>query len=290
MKLRTTLLAVLAATMIAIFSIAPAQATPPDITAVTASPTTIYPHISTVAYPATTMISFTGSNPSTVTHVNITGPSPSATIVKTIVVSTGGPVAWDGTDNTSLHVAPGTYTVYAVSTGGEPAPVTATVSGLKVINKIFTKTVKANSGVFDHYVGRCSTLRKPDMRGTPGSVGYYADTKCKLKTVKASLVSTAHAIRVPTAYSYLTEQVIVNGGAAKAQKHSVGIVRYLTLADQWVNEKVVSAPYGKHGGVVRSTSGMVSPTHYIAWGFYTGGANRYDVASFTIVVHYTVLG
>jgi hypothetical protein len=292
MKVRFSVLAVLAALLVGVFGIAPAQAvTGPDLGSFVASPSTIYPLVNAGSHPGSTSLEMTGGF-SSVTYLTIAPSNAPTTIVRTLQTGGADSVAWDGRNDSSAVVPAGTYTVTAFDSSNDPATInaTVTVSGLKVIKKTFTKTVGASYGLIGKAVGHCSMLRHPDKRGTAGSAGYYGDTTCKNKSVKASLVSTVNQIRLPAANSYLDEQVLVTGGAAKAAKHSRAVVRYLTPTGRWVNQVLLTSKYTTHHGAVRSTAGMVTPDDYIGWGFYTGGSNKYDVAKFTIVVHYTVLG
>jgi len=258
------------------------------VVTLTRSVGTIYPLIATTAYPTLTRIDVVGDpDPITGFVVRTAG---SGVVVRNLLLNVNKTV-WNGRNNAGKVVASGPYRVFAVDADGNLSTSYAavTVSRQTLVLKKFVKEVTASGSMYDKLVGGCSTLRIPSARGTKGSLGFYANTKCGTQTFAASAVSTAHAIKVPTAAKYLDLRVDVTGGAAVGHAGSRGVLRYLSAASQWKNETVITSAYGIHRGPTRSSTGMITPSSYLSWGFVTAFGSRYDVIRFTVVVRYYVL-
>jgi len=204
-----------------------------------------------------------------------------------------GKATWDGRNDSGTVVPEGTYTVVVVDLHGNVASITraVTVSHDAGVLRTFRRTVSAAGSLEAKFVGACSTLRKPSLRGWTGSLGYYANTRCGRATWNASAVTTLHAVRLPLPTNFVRyhdERVDTYGGAARLRPRSMAVVRYLRTDGKWVDEKVLGSRIGTHAGARRSTSGMVDSGRWLAWGAATAYGNRYDVKSFTVTVRYFV--
>lgn len=193
---------------------------------------------------------------------------------------------WDGRDDAGVVVPAGSYTVVAVDALGNPSPITrtVTVSHAKGVLHTYRRTVSAAGSTIDKYVGRCSTLRRPSLRGWSGSLGYYSNSRCR-RTSRASTVSTLNAFRLPrtSAVRYLDARVDTYGGASRRVPRSHGLIR-LWAADEWTSFEEVSRRVGTHTGPRRP--GAVDGDRWVVWNFATALGNRYDVKSFTVTARY----
>jgi hypothetical protein len=204
-----------------------------------------------------------------------------------------GKATWDGTNDSGNVVPEGTYTVVVVDIQGNVASImrAVTVSHDAGVLRTFRRTMSAAGSLEAKFVGACSTLRKPSLRGWTGSLGYYANTRCGRDTWHASAVSTLHTVRLPRPTNFVRyhdERVDTYGGAARLRPRSTAAVRYLRTDGSWVSEKVLGSRVGTHAGARRSTSGMVDSGRWLAWGAATAYGNRYDVKGFTVTVRYFV--
>ncbi len=268
--------------------IVPAQADPPNVTAMTSSHPTIYPNIGTAKRPASTTISVV-SNTDDVTSLQVRAPGSDA-VVQTLDLTASDSVQWNGRDTAGNLVPAGAYTLVAFN-GAEAATVTGTVtvSLQRLLRKTYTVRLLPTR-IFGKYAGRCSTLRKPSKRGWAGSYGYYANTKCRRQTWDASAVVTLHGIRVPAAERYVDAHVDTYGGAAKAMPRSRGGIEYWSDAGQkWGSFRFNGSRVGWHNGATVGTTALVDSERWITWRFFTAFDARYDVAKFRVVVRYDVL-
>ncbi len=261
----------------------------PAVTSVSSSRTAIWPLVNSAKYPGSTVLTVTGS------LVDVAGLQLRRGTTTINLTLAAGQITWYGRPSgasTGALAPAGTYTARAVDAAGNASTQSAVVvlSAQKMILKTLRRTTTPRATKVDQYVGRCSTLRRPSLRGWVGSFGYYANTKCARQTFRASGVSTAHAVFLPKAERYVDIRVEAYGGAARSKPSSRAVIRYLNTGGNWVNEKTVSRTLGTHRGVTRSTTGVVFGDRSFAWGFLTGFGNRYDVKNFTLVLRYYVLG
>lgn len=264
-----------------------------DITAFTPAASTIYPLIKSAKRPGNVKLTVTGNF--TYQEKAQIRNSVGAVIAEPTLEfesQNKATLVWDGTNAGGTPQAAGSYTVVVLDGNGNVSPKTAkiAVSGLRLVTKTFTKTVTARSSLVDQYVGKCSQLRKPSLRGWSGSLGFYANTKCHKTSWKASAVSTVHAISLPAADRYLDVRVNTYGGAAKARKSSTAGVRYLTTNGGWVADRLLTKKVGWHPGATWTANGIVFSDRSFGWGIATAAKDRYDVKSFTVVVRYQTLG
>jgi hypothetical protein len=274
--------------------------TPPAVTSVKATASTIYPQIAATPYPGTTTVAWTGSGFS---DSDIAVVKNSAGQVLQPIGSSGSTSDgtgyyddWNGTTDGRTKVSPGTYTVVLEDPYGNesPATVTITVSPLHRIHKTYRTTVTAAGSLAGKFVGRCSQLRKPSLRRWHGSLGFYSNTKCGKQTWKASAVSTEQVARVPAAFSYTELDIAAYGGAARSKPKSHGYLRMLGNNDRWTEAAPLKSAIGEHPvwnfDKDNGAEGFVFPDREIAWGFITEAKGRYDVKSFTITLAYDVVG
>lgn len=284
---RIPVVALLLAVAATVLGVVPAQAAPPDVTAITSSKSTIYPNIRTTKRPGTTTITVE-STTDDVTSLEIRNAAD--TPVRTLDLSTSDTVQWGGRDAAGNLVPAGTYTLVALNADG-PASVTGTVtvSLQRLVRKSYTVRVLPTSQYWK-YVGRCSTLRKPSRRGWTGSYGYYANTRCATQTWDASAVITVHAVRLPRAERYVDARIDTYGGAAKAKPRSRGGIEYWNEPGQkWTAFRFNASNVGWHNGATSGAGGLVDAERYISWRYMTAYKAQYDVARFRVVVHYDVL-
>lgn len=285
---RTPVLALMLSLAITLIGIAPSQATAPVVTAITSSKATIYPAINTSSRPGSTTITIESADPAAVEYLNVrdTGDN----LVKQIAVSGSTTVTWDGRNTGGALVAAGAYTLIALNGAMEAASTTGTVtvSRQHLIRKTYTKMLAANKYAYK-IVGKCSTLRKPSKRGWAGSLGYYANTKCKTQTWNASRVITLHDTRLPVAERYIDLRVDTYGGAAKAKPGSRAVIEYFKNDGTLTAGKFIASKVGWHNGLSRSAGAFVDANRWMAWRMSTAFKAQYDVAKFRVVVHYDVL-
>jgi hypothetical protein len=266
----------------------------PTVDGASSSRATIYPLIDTPTYPRSVTFTFTGPEDYGYDHLILVRDSDGTTLTNLDAWTDTNHISgtWDGRGADGTAAPAGGYTAVVVDSWGNSAAVTAhvTVSPQRLVLRTFRTTVSASRSLVDKYVGRCSQLRKPSLRRWSGSLGFYANSRCKRQTWNASAVATVHAVRVPAAAEYRDVRVSLYGGAAKAMPRSRGVVRYLTAKGTWVAESVVSRSLGTHNGALQGMRGMLQDGRWFAWGFATAFNLRYDVRNFTVTVRYYVLG
>ncbi|KRC59574.1 MULTISPECIES: hypothetical protein [unclassified Nocardioides] len=285
---RIPVLALIAALAATLVGVVPAQATPPDVTAITSSKATIYPRIGTTKRPASTTITVV-SNTDDVTSLEVRNTATDTT-VQTFDLASSDTVVWNGRDTGGNLVAAGSYTLIAFN-GTDAATVTGSVnvSLQRLVRKTYTVQALPTKAYWK-YVGKCSTLRKPSRRGWAGSYGYYANTKCRTQTWNASSVITVHAVRVPAAERYVDARIDTYGGAAKGQAGSRGGIEYWdNPKETWTAFRFAGSKVAWHNGYTRGATPLVDKDRYISWRYFTAYKSQYDVAKFRVVVHYDVL-
>jgi len=264
---------------------------------VTANRTTIYPRINTTFRPARVTWTVTGTDEALDDIGTAYVVTPGGNYIKALTLTRTGNTAtvyWTGTTSAgSTRLATGYYKLlfrdHAENLSADYGVVK--IDSRELVTKVWKKTVTASNSLVDKYVGNCSILRRPAGRGWSGSLGFWANTKCSTSTTKASLVSTVHATTLLSAPDgYVSVKVATYGGAATTRPGSYAFLRYLSTSGSWNTEEVMKPQLGLHEGRRRSTSGMIFPNRKFAWGLYTGFGHRYDVKSYTVIVHYRGLG
>lgn len=279
--------------------------TGPSITAISSSQKTIYPLITGLShYPSSTRFTIVGTGVPGVVAVKLyRRTSAGDTYVRDLTKTPGtdskhASAVWTGLLPGLVPAPAGQYVVKLGDSDGNAARTvgSVTASGKKLVRKTWTRTYTPGSTFASSYVGKCSTLREPSLRGWYRSFGYYANTRCGSRTSTDSLISTVHSIILPGAVQYLDIRVSAYGGAAKARPGSKAKIRYLhvppsrTKKAYWVNERTMPATMATHDGYTSPTQGLVFSDHSFAWGVFTGFGYQYEVRSFTVVLHYAVVG
>lgn len=211
---------------------------------------------------------------------------------------------WDGRWPSGSIVPEGRYklTFTAVDDSlntSEPANAWVSVSHKKLVRKKLVKTVRAAPSKYDQFVGACSTLRKPSLRGWTGSLGYYSNTKCnRPNNFDSSVAWSLNATRVPRAFENRYHSLTIKeyGGAAKRHPGSRLLIQYWrTSDDEWVLAKFLGGKLGTHSGpTTNNAKAFVEPDpetgdRWVVWSAMTAVGERYDVRDFTVVLTYTAL-
>lgn len=211
-----------------------------------------------------------------------------------------GTAVWDGRDDTGALVPEGDYlfTLQVTDAAGNisnECQQQVTVDHAQLVKRTFKKTVRAAPSKVDQFVGRCSTLRKPSLRGWTGSLGLYSNTKCN-RTGTPSVVVSIHAEFVPQAIQNRYHRLTIKlyGGAATSRPGSKSILQYVDKTDDPRLAKVMGSSVGTHSGVETDNAKAFirddgHGNRYVAWGLAVASGNRYDVRDYTIVLRYTKL-
>lgn len=254
---------------------------------------TIYPRIRTAKYPGDTEVTFTRSEPFENLSAKVLNSANQVVMAAGLAGYGSNSVRfqWSARLPDGGAPPPGIYTVVLVDGVGNSSEIggQVRVSGQYLVKKVSKRTLTASGSLDGKFVGKCSTLRRPSLRGWAGSLGFYANTRCRTQTWKASGVSTLHYTRIPAAAELSSVVVTVNGGAAKSKPRSLGVLRYLNSAGKWQDERTVTAKLGNHNGYPGALKRLVQKGDYFVWGFYTGWRYRYDVRNFTVTFRYYVL-
>jgi hypothetical protein len=288
MQRRTPVLALAAALAATALGVVPAQAAAPDVTSITSSHPTLYPNINNATRFGATAIAINSSDLSQIASLEVQNASHAA--VRTFEIGGTIPsVSWNGRDAGGTVVPTGTYSLVAYNGSHEAAPVTGSVnvSRQKLVRKALTVVMKPTRKIVK-LVGRCSTLRSPSKRGWKGSYGYYANTRCKTQTWKASYVITGHALKVPAAERYDDLRIDTYGGAAKAKPRSRAFIDYYSTtgaSNPWVATKASASKVGWHNGRTAAATHLVDSHRYVSWRFYTAYKAQYDLAKFRVTLH-----
>lgn len=288
---RIPVVAVLLALAITTIGVSPTEAVAPNVTAITASHATIYPGINTAKRPGTTTITVTATDPGNVAYLDIRDSADTLVLEITVPASPSPNAQWNGRDTGGALVPAGTYTILALSSAHEAATATTTVavSRQHLVAKTFTTSLAANHYIYKN-VGRCSTLRKPSRRGWKGSLGFYANTRCKAQTWPASRVITIYEIHLPSAERYDDLRVQTYGGAAKAKPGSRALVDFWSTSQQtWFAGKFISGKVGWHNSLAVAPGALTFDGSWINWRLSTAFNSQYDIAKYTVVMHYDVL-
>lgn len=212
---------------------------------------------------------------------------------------------WNGRDSTRRVLPAGTYTVVFRATDrvGHTSSVTkrVTLSHKRLVKKTWKRTftpAQVHPGPRSQYVGKCSTLRKPSLRGWAGSFGFYSQTKCAHPDER-SVVSTVSGVYVPKAFQnrYGTYQVWLNGGGAKSggKRHGRNayiVMHYRNTAVKDVHRVQFNGALGSHAGRSVAAGNFVfdkTKRPYVLWRAGLSEGSRYDVKSYTVKLTYTAL-
>ncbi|GAB4012299.1 hypothetical protein [Nocardioides ultimimeridianus] len=198
---------------------------------------------------------------------------------------------FDGRDEDGVPLPSGGYTVQLSDANGNLGP-TLKVQVQRLAARTFTKTVTAKASKVDQYVGRCSRLASPSSHGWAGSLGYFANTRCRSTTGVDSTVATEHSVRLPAAATYRDVQISAYGGAAKGFGRSVAVMYYEDPSrNNKVAKTILGARAGTWAGPRKAASTMVKrigSARYVFWTAGTAARQHYDVKGFTVTVRYQI--
>ncbi|HSX66215.1 hypothetical protein [Nocardioides sp.] len=177
----------------------------------------------------------------------------------------------------------------------ETAALSVDVVRKHLATRTWTKTVTPRASFVQQFVGRCSTIRRPSLRGWTGSFGLYSNTKCR-SGWNPSWTESQHALVVAkpsNLHRYLDVRVSEYGGAATSRPRSSLGVMYASTAGEWGGRTVHGPTLGIHHGATAPASTFLhdrSTTQpFVFWNAYTYEGRRYDVKSFTVRVRYEAL-
>lgn len=199
---------------------------------------------------------------------------------------------WDGHGSGGVLLPRGLYTFKLRDELGNLSGTVAQVRLQRLVSKTFTKTVTATGSRIDTYVGRCSSLKVPSSHGWSGSIGYYANTRCRSTADADTVVLTRHRMVVPSAAKYVDVRVKAYSGHSKGYAGDIGVLVYENAAnsDAAAVERL-GATLGTHAGPLVTASKVlrsVSGRKFVYWNAGTASFNHYDVKTFTVVVHYKI--
>jgi len=267
----------------------------PAISSIKVSASSVYPYADGYRDKVTVTVQPVGSDQYATVRLEVLNSSD--TVIKSFPLASGydaSQFVWNGKTGSGTFAPAGGYHFRATikdqaKNPGQLIQGSVTVVRKKLVARTFKKTVSAAGSLEDQYVGRCSTLRKPSLRGWSGSLGLYTNTKCR-RTFEDGLIVTVHAVRTPAgAVRYGDFRVSAYGGAAKAAPRSLAYLEYLNRAEDWVADTRMGTSLTTHNGATRAGSNFVWGDRYVVWGAYTAEGAKYDIKSFTVRLTYFVL-
>ncbi|TCJ24143.1 hypothetical protein [Nocardioides jejuensis] len=197
-------------------------------------------------------------------------------------------VVWDGRDEAGDVVPVGTYTVTSVDPLGNPSGLSRTVAvwHSNGILKTFTKKVTPAAAKVATVRGRCATLASPASRGWTGSIGYYANARCRSTSNGDDVASTVSAVTLPTAVRYRDLHVDTYGGASLKYRASAVIGYWNDAAGEWKAMHQIGGTVATHAGITVTATPYVDGHRTVHWLLGTAKFNRYDVKTFTVTARY----
>lgn len=213
-------------------------------------------------------------------------------------------VTIDGRSASGRLLAAGRYTLRVTVTDPVGLQTTKTTRSFVVSHKRLvtatwkrTFTAAAATSPQSAYVGKCSTLRRPSLRGWAGSLGYYSQTKCTRPADSA--VTTVSGAWVPKAFQnrYGSLQVSMYGGGARGRgphrgRNAYIVMMYRSTAKSYVHRAQFNGALGHHAGRSAAASSLVfdkATRPYVLWLTGLTEGSRYDVKSYTVKLTYTAL-
>lgn len=263
----------------------------PAVTSMTAS----RPYVRPESPAADTVdINALGPNADSQDDVVVLDPSgqPIRVLETTVDHGAGWHATFDGRRDDGTPLPSGLYTIIVRDPAGNVGGTSVTVRVQRLVTRTTRTTLTARGSKVDQYVGRCSTLRTPASRGWTGSLGYYANTRCRSTRWADSAVATQHRAVMPAAASYVDVQVAVYSGASRGYGRSQAVMLYDNPTETAaVGQRTLgaalatrAAPRVAAAKVLRTVSGR----RYLYWEVATAYAQRYDVKSFTVTVRYRI--
>ncbi|HSX66216.1 FlgD immunoglobulin-like domain containing protein [Nocardioides sp.] len=275
----------------------------PVINALTRSPSAVYPAAD--GYLDSTVLTLTPATWAEADSARFEIINGAGTVVRDLNPTTdnswdGYKARWNGTSNSGTKVPSGTYTVkgYLTDRSGTTSEKATTVTVVRkhLANRTWTRTQTAAASYADwKYIGSCSTLRRPSLRGWSGSFGLYSNTRCT-KGFNAGIAETHHGMYVAKPSNlrrYLDVRVSEYGGAAKSRPTSRQGLAYLSTSNEWRAATTLTSGLGTHHGLTRAASGFIhdrgTASPWVYWSAAVVDGRRYDVKSFTVRVRYEAL-
>lgn len=296
MKLRWSLAPVVAGLVASTALAAPAHAIGPTINSVQLSSYSVAPIVDGLL--DTVDVSGTATTGVTTVHIDVSASDTGdGAPILTVDVTADGAGNFQTTLGQNLldHVtSSGYYDVWARPDGvTDPtswAHTSLFVSLKRLVTKTWTTTLSAAGSKIGQYIGRCSTLRKPSLRGWSGSFGYYSNTRCA-RAGSRSVVVTAHmarlrAVEYPGGYD--TVRIVAYGGAARSKPRSRAYLGYYSAdGTDVVAGSTLAAKVGTHAGPAVAAS-LVNDEQSVRWFAGVRAGNRYDIKRFTLILTYKV--
>lgn len=262
----------------------------PSVTSITASRSIVRPESSTSS--STVAIDAVGPNAGGGDAFVVRNPSgqPIRVLDTTVEPGTGWHATFDGRRDDGTPLPSGIYTIIVRDPAGNVGATSVTVRVQRLVTRTKRTTLAARASKVDQYVGRCSSLRTPASRGWSGSLGYYANTRCRSTRWADSAVATQHRAAMPAAAAYIDVQVAVYSGASRGFGRSQAVMLYDNPTESAaVGQRTLGAPLATRAAprvaaskVLRNVSGH----RYLYWEVATAYAQHYDVKGFIVTVRY----
>ncbi|GHJ61193.1 hypothetical protein NOK12_37110 [Nocardioides sp. OK12] len=201
--------------------------------------------------------------------------------------------SWRGESSFGQTLPTGDYVVHAdvVDEAGNrsaPAQTTVAVVAQRVRQRKFVMRLRPTDVELDRNVGRCSRLKSPSSRRSPGSVGFFSALRCD-KPAQAHVV-TSNGVYLPHTVDgrYKNFQLSVTGGRSKRHRNKAQAYLVVHLVDpkgrlvertqlgrryrQWRLDKV-------HDDLVHDRE---TARPYVIWNVGLSEGSRYDVDEYRL--------
>ncbi|MBZ5734476.1 hypothetical protein K8Z61_08195 [Nocardioides sp. TRM66260-LWL] len=202
-------------------------------------------------------------------------------------------VRFSGRSSTGRALSSGRYTLRttAIDEVGNTTrgrSLTINVSGKRLRQHVYTRTVTAAGSLTGRNVGRCSTLKVGFVRGWRGGMSLRTATRCQ-GSISDTFVSTGHGLTAPVAFRYDSVSVTVVGGASSDEPRSQAYVSYLRRLGGYDGDTLLTPELRSHPGDSVRGATHVYDDGYVGWSVYTAAGSHYDVKGFTVRIGYTRL-
>lgn len=205
--------------------------------------------------------------------------------------ATASVFTWHGRRPDGTLYPAGTYATRAVYADPSERQSTAWGPNITIVRKhlesrVFRKTVSAAGSKVAQYVGRCSRLRSPSRHGWTGSLGLYSNTRCR-DGATASTVRTTHRISLPAAVEYSNPVINVYGGSPRLNTSDVARLLVRTDAGTWEWLTEAQSRVQWYGGM--ASRDAIAKDRTVTWALRVRGGRHWDAKSFAVRVPYSVL-
>lgn len=236
--------------------------TAPRLTRLAASTTTLYPAIDDAAHPARVVFDVAGDlEYQDLLRITDAAGRTVATLDPDFVSPSAATVTWDGVGSSGVRVPAGRYRAAWTDLHGNASSPTRVieVDDRRLIARAFRFTV-SEAGA---RTGRTS------YRGA---------------------VTSSYRKALPAADSHADARVDSLGGAAASAPRSTALLRYRTVGGTTTGDTTLTSRSGTHTGRTVRGAAVVGSDGVLRWTVRVPAGQRYSLRSFTVVVHYTVLG